>query len=228
MFRFLSRLSVVPLCAALAIGCEKVEEAKFSPLQPESCEYVVMLAIDMSESFVKQMAEQGKAYNFMQQVNDKYFHDRVGTNDQIIITQLSGNNRPLLWQGTPFQLRKDFPDQTAFRNFLLANADPSDSRINDGLHDSLRYLMHQHSVARGNAKTVTLILSDMEDSSPNQESDKRLIESLTKYAKRGSIGFYYCSQHRMEDIEKKLEEAGINLFVLECDIHGNPPLPSFE
>lgn len=224
MYRYL-----IPVFAMLALGCEKVEESQVSTLQPESCEYVVMVAIDMSQSFCKQMAEDGKAYDFMQQVVEKYFRDRIGGNDQIIITQLSGNNRPLLWQGTPFQLRKNFPDKAAFRNFLLANADSDASRINDGIHESLRYLMRTHSVGRGNAKTATLILSDMEDSFDDQdESGKRLISSLTNYAKRGSIGFYYCSQHRMEDIEDKLAEAGITMYMLECDIHGNPPLPSFE
>ena len=220
---------LIPLCVLLMTGCEKIDESQFSPLQPESCEYVVMVAIDMSSSFGGYMAEDGKAYEFMQQVVERYFRDRIGGNDQIIITQLSGNKRPLLWQGTPFQLRKDFPNKAAFRDFLIAKANPNGSRINDGIRESLRYLLHTHSVGRGNAKTVALILSDMEDSFEDQEeSDQRLIDSLTNYAKRGSIGFYYCSQDRLEDIENKLEQAGISMYVLECDIHGNPPLPSFD
>lgn len=221
--RFLALLLV------FAVGCEQVDQSQFSPLQPESCEYVVLVAIDMSESFRKYMAEDGKAYDFVNHVVEKYFRDRIGGNDQIVITQLSGNNKPLLWQGTPFELRKEFPDKQKFRDFLLANADPTSSRINDGVHESLKYLLRTHSVARGNAKTVALILSDMEDEFPDEEqSSDRLISSLTTFAKRGHIGFYYCSQHRMEDIEKKLEEAGISMYILECDIHGRPPMPSFE
>ena len=46
MYRYL-----IPVFAMLALGCEKVEESQVSTLQPEACEYVVMVAIDMSQSF---------------------------------------------------------------------------------------------------------------------------------------------------------------------------------
>lgn len=225
----MSRISPALLVILLAVGCEPVDQSQMTPLQPESCEYVVLVAIDMSSSFRTFMAEDGKAYDFVSQVVEQYFRDRIGGNDQIIITQLSGNNKPLLWQGTPFELRREFPDRQSFRDFLLAKADPNSSRINDGVHESLKYLMRTHSVAHGNAKTVALVLSDMEDSSGDEEqSSQRLISTLSTFAKRGHIGFYYCSQHRMEEIEQKLEEAGMTMYVLECDIHGRPPMPNFE
>lgn len=211
------------------LGCERRDTSNISPFQQEPSGYVLLVAIDMSGSFRELMAEDGKAYNFVLQAIDQYHRDGIGNDFQIIITQLSGNQRPLLWQGEPQQLRREFPDPKAFHDYLIAHADPDSSRINDGIAESIDYVLHTYSVAQGNARTVALILSDMEDSQGSQEqSDPRLLTSLTTFARRGSIGFYFCSQSRMADIRQKMKQAGIDMYILECDIHGHPPLPSFE
>lgn len=210
------------------LGCERRDMAGSSPFQQDACDYVVLIAIDVSGSFGEFMAEDGKAYEFALSAIDRYFNDRVGSNDQIIITQLSGSD-PLLWQGTPHQLRKDFRDPKAFRDYLVAHADQQGSRINDGLAESLDYVLSTYSLAHGNAKTVALILSDMVDNQPDQQaSDQRLIDALTRYARRGAIGFYFCDQSRLADIRKKMQKAGVRWYILEGDIHGNPPIPSFH
>ena len=184
--------------------------------------------MDISGSFGEYMTEDGKAYDFALRAIDRYFTDRVGGNDQIIITQLSGS-QPLLWQGTPQQLRRDFPDRNAFRDYLIAHADQNGSRINDGVAESLDYVLNTYSVARGKAKTISLILSDMLDNHPDQDaSEKRFIDALARYASRGAIAFYFCDQAKLSDIRKKTEQAGFRWCIIECDIRGNPPLPAFE
>ena len=112
---------------------------------------------------------------------------------------------------------------------LIARADQNGSRINDGIAESLDFVLNTHSVGQGKAKTVALILSDMLDNHPDQQaSEKRLLEALTRYAQRGAIAFYFCDQNKLSDMRKKMRQAGFRWSIIESDIHGNPPLPSFE
>lgn len=220
---------IFPALIVCVLGCDERDISNPSPFKQESCEYVLLVAIDLSGSFSDYMTEDGKAYNFVLQAIDQYHREGIGSDFQIILTQLSGNQCPLLWQGTPQQLRREFLDPRAFRDFLIARADPSGSRINDGIAECVDYALNTYSVSQGNAKLVALILSDMEDNHGNRrESDPRLMNALTTFAAHGNIGFYFCSQERLADIRQKMKQAGIDTYILECDIHGHPPLPSFE
>ena len=217
------------LLLVLLTGCERRETANVSPFQQEPCDYVLTIAIDLSDGFREYMTADGKAYDLVLRAIEKYFRDRIGGHDQIIITQLSGNKRPILWQGTPQQLQREFPDSNAFREYVLAHATPHGCRLNDGIADSIDYTLRMNSVARGNAKSALMILSKMLDDQPEQvSSDARLMKALTTYAHRGYIGFYFVDQLRMADITEKLEKAGFTMHTLECDFHGRPPVPSFE
>ncbi len=205
------------------LGCERRNTADVSPFEQEPCDFVLLIAVD--GDFIK---EKTKAYELVTHAIDKYFHDRIGGHDQVIISQLSGNQRPLLWQGTAHQLRREFPSQEAFRQFLVSHCDAG-SRINDGIAESIEYVMRTNSIANGKAKSVALILSDMIDDQPNSaDNDSRLMNALISYGRRGSIGFYFVDQVRMADVQKKMEQAGFRFSCLECDIHGHPALPNFE
>ena len=225
----MTRLLVLVL-AVFAVGCEQRDTVSTSPFHQEECEYALLIAIDLSDSFKEYMAENGKAYDFVLHAVDQYFRARIGGNDQLIIAQLSGSKRPLLWQGTPHQLRREFPTREAFRDYLIAHADRKGSRINDGVAEAIHYVMHTRSVAQGTAKSAVLILSNMVDDQPNREkSDPRLMTALTTYARSGgAIGFYFCDQLRMDDLTQKMQQAGFRMCTLECDVNGHPALPDFE
>ena len=57
-------------------------------------ERVVVVGIDLSGSFLELMAEQGKAWEFLLRVIDRYL--RGGANEKLILVQLSGNTRALI------------------------------------------------------------------------------------------------------------------------------------
>ncbi len=216
-------LSLLTLPLLFVLGCEAAPPLSESPFVSEPCEYVLLIAVDCD--YVKNNAD---VFEFITRTLDQYFHDRVGGKDQVIIAGLSGTNRPLLWQGTPQTLRHKFPDSKTFRDYLIAHGSKG-KRINIGIAEALEYLMRTYSVEQGNAKSVALILSDMIDDQPGRdESDPRLMNALTTYARKGHLGFYFCDQTRMADIRQKMEQAGFRWFTLECDIMGRPPLPNFE
>ncbi len=211
------------MLSLLSLGCEAAPPPSDSPLAGEPCDYVLLIAVDRDN-----VEANADVFDFILRVLDRYFHDRIGGHDQVIIAELSGNNRPLIFQGTPQALREKFPDSKAFREYLLAHGTKG-KRINTGIAEALEYLMQTYSVAKGNAESVALILSDMNDDQPGQnESDRRLMNALTTYARKGNLGFYFCDQIRMADIRQKMEQAGFQFYTLECDAFGRPPLPNFE
>ena len=202
-----------------------------TPFKKDECEYVAMIAIDNSSSFQKLMAEEGEAYTFMCAVLDKYFRDRIGSEkDVILLAQISGSKKSILWKGTPDDFRHTFGNRQAFRDFLVKNAGPDGSLVHDGIAHALEHMMLIPNVASGKAKSVLLVLSDLEDNGRfSTKSEKRLFDDLVTYLQKGGhAGFYYADQLQMVRWGKKLTEAGFPLVPVESRENGNPALPDFE
>lgn len=207
---------------AIAIcGCTPREKSG-DVFRQEEGDYVLLIAVS------EEVTESDHAYQYMLMAIDKYFQDRIGTNDQIMIARIEGI-RPLVWKGTPRALRKDFPNPEAFRQAVLASGRETGS-LNDGLVRSLKMLMKTYSVANGKAKAVTMVMSSMNDPQPSEDSDARFIEYLVKYWQAGGrIAFYFVDQLRIEDIEEKTVKAGMSDWItIESDANGYPSLPEFE
>src|ERR1051326_946905 len=101
-------LLVMVAASLLLAGCSRYSEqtdAEQISLGREDADYMVVIALDLSGSFADKMAREGKAYEFTTRVVDKYFRNSIGSNNRIVIAELSATNRPLLWDGTPVQLR---------------------------------------------------------------------------------------------------------------------------
>src|SRR5258708_19564846 len=120
----MSRSFVVFASFVLACGCGPIREIPSTVLAPDEDEHVACVVIDLSGSFEHMMAEDGKAYDFVLQVIDRFFRDRIGTRDKLIIAQVSASDRLLLWHGTPQELRQQFPSPIAFRPFLFQKTTP--------------------------------------------------------------------------------------------------------
>ncbi len=212
---------LIPFLAFALLGCTEREKSS-DVFRQESSDYVLLIAVS------EEVTNSDRAYEYILMAIDKYFQDRIGTNDQILIARIEGI-RPLVWKGTPRELRKEFPNPTAFRQAVLASGRETGS-LNDGLVRSLNTIMKTYSVAQGDAKAVTMVMSSMNDPQPSAESDERFIEALVKYCQAGGqIAFYFVDQLRIEEIEEKTTKAGMGAWTtIEPDAYGNPPLPEFE
>lgn len=225
MFRCLA-LSV--LC--LLVGCERTRHREEAAAFHEDHEYVCVVAIDLSGSFQHQMADNGHAYSFLMSVLKRYFDDHSGTHDKIILAQLSGTNRSLLWEGTPRELRQEFPTATKFREFLLKNAHPNGSVIHEGVRHALEYVASDVHVVNGKARSAFFVLSDMLDNAPDTEASRdKLLQALATYAKQGHIvGFYFVDQLEVAPWRQRLRDAGLRQFRVEAEFYGTPPFPTPE
>lgn len=232
--------------ALLASGCQKRRDTEGdqaarplrqnksiakSPFVRDECEYVCMVVIDLSGSFRDKMAAQGAAYDFVNRVIAKCFKDRVGSSaDRIVLAGISGTSKSILWEGSPGQLKRKFASREAFRDFLYANADPNGSLVNEGLARAIEYLCRMQSVSSGQAKSILLVLSDMEDNGPNREAtEQRLVNSLLSFLKlRGHCGLYFVDQNRMEHWQARLTAEGYPLVPIVSDKNEMPTLPDFQ
>ena len=186
-------------------------------------QYVLTVAVDMSSSFEE--ARNEKAWEFLCQVVDRYFRDRIGRNDKLILAQLSENDRALLWKGTPLELRQKFSTAGEFRQWVESKSDPNGSRLYDGIVQAVEYAESD----RGKGRSAVFILSDMIDSTEGGARD-RAVNALARIGKQGGVGLYYVDVKQCKLWEKLLRDAGVpeENMVIEADIVGHPTLPRFE
>lgn len=230
---------VVVACAFLAVlatavllpGCEKRRNDSASPLVAEDIDYVLIMVFDLSGSFTDLMAHRGKAYAFALRVMDRYFRDRLGENDRIIIGQISATDKALIYDGSPVRLRREFPSAEAFRDHLLAHADPNGSRVHAATAAALDYaLVTYPGITAGKTRSALFVLSDMEDTTATaKHSEQALLRSLRQYGRaNGIVGLYYVEEPRLAPWRSRLRDAQVRSFVVESRIVGEPTLPSFE
>jgi hypothetical protein len=193
--------------------------------------FKLMIVMDLSGSFQGLMVDDGHAWRFTMYCVDEYFKSRIGNdNDEIIIAQISGERRSLLWKGTPQRLRQEFSSASKFRDFLRKSASPNGSLVHLGSAHAVKYMTSQKSVQTGQAKSAVLILSDFLDNGPEPEtSEQQAMDEFTKYLDMGGqLGLYYIDQDRYFHWRDKFNAAGHDMVPVEVDIQGRPPLPKFE
>jgi hypothetical protein len=233
MFPTLVRLQLCVLVLAYVAGCkprDKIADAADTIGRDESA-FKLMIVLDLSGSFQGLMVDNGHAWRFTMYCVDEYFKSRIGNeHDEIIIAQISGERRSLLWKGTPRRLREEFSSAAKFRDFLRRSASPNGSLVHAGSAHAVKYMTSQKAVQDGKAKSAVLILSDFLDNGPNPETtEQQAMDEFTKYIDMGGqLGLYYVDQDRYFHWREKFNAAGYDMVPVEVDIQGRPPLPKFE
>jgi hypothetical protein len=224
-----SKSLVTGLCLIVACGCEKRREPQARVTAQDDSEYVIAVLVDLSGSFLDKMTEGGQAHDFMLALIDRYFRDRIGTNDQIILAQISGTpDRALLWQGTPLELRKDFPNARAFSDFLRSKADPLGSHVHNAMTQTVEYVMSQPNVSTKKAKSAVFAMTDMLDNGPEPHASRaQAVNVLRDYGQIGGmVCLYYVDQTLIPVWQRELQKTGL-AFSIDSKIR-RPKLPSFE
>jgi hypothetical protein len=215
---------------ALLGGCDSgTEEKNAVTVKGDDPDCLIFVGIDLSGSFYEFMTKDGQAHKFLMRVIDTYFRNSIGANNRIVIAQLSATQRALLWDGSPVQLRQQFPSSEKFQDFLQRKCNPNGSRIYDGIADGFDYVLSDPAVSDGKTKTAVFVLSDFIDNLSDPKAEDRLARSLTAYAKtKGVIGFYFLEHSRVSGWRQHLRDAGIKQWVCESEIVASPTLPTFD
>lgn len=227
MSRF--RCLIVLLVCLSGLACEARRQREVSPLPTAHREYLVAVVLDLSGSYQRLMLDEGKAWHFFNAVINRFFQDRAGSDDRIVIAQISATPKALLWEGTPMNLRRDFPNAAAFKDYLSKHSHPAGSRVHDSIADMVEYVNDYPGVKEGKTRTAVFVLSDMDNNIGGEESKKRLLSSLDTYAKRnGTVGMYWVEGRLLGEWKRHLQTCGFKSSVVESDIVSQPTLPSFD
>lgn len=194
-------------------------------------ENIVLLAVDASPSFQKRIADGGS--QFAMRVVEKFFRDRAGSQDKLVIARLSGDGeRALAWEGTALQLRMQHPTPSSFRDFLMGKADSKEAQIHKGLRHAVQYILSDPRIANGRAKVAVIVLSSMIDHTEADLDNREagyLRHELNQIGWRGgAVGFYGVDQSRLLYWRRELADLGVKNFRVESEIVGDPPIPSFD
>lgn len=216
----------------LQLSCQKREITTAPPpFTDETYDYMLAVVLDMSGSFADKMqANNPIAYRFFMRVSENFFVERMGSDDQIVIAQLSADENTLLWQGKPSSLKKRFPTPEAFSQFLLENSSPSGSRVYSATADTLDYIMDMPGIGE-HTRLLTIVLSDMSNEVPedSREAKARLAQSLQQFSQlNGAIGLYWVDQQFIPEWKQHFRDAGIEHYRIECAIVDDPELPHFD
>jgi hypothetical protein len=194
-------------------------------------ERVMMLVFDLSPSFMDKIVKTGEGYTFAMNAVSRYFRGSAGSQERLVIAQLSGTDKSLVWEGKPMDLRKQFPTPESFRDYLVSKADPSGSKIYRGLRLALQYLFSDPRVHGGQTKAVVLVLSPMNDKEnyPDPQEKGYLNHEICELGwRQGAIGFYFVDQHNVVQWRESLLVWGVKNSVVESEVVGKPQLPNFE
>jgi hypothetical protein len=229
-------ISRAVLIAALGLPCggciESQSTTNPAPFEEQELDAALAIVCDMSGSFNSTWDD--KAYPLFLDISDRFFQGAMGTKSRLVISQLSGGDQVLLFEGTPNDLRRQFRNPQELGQFLKEKADPSSSRVYESTHRTLDYVGTLPGVGP-DTRLLTVILSDMLDSGPDssssQAAEQQLKDSLHRYqARGGAVALYYVAESERGRWTDYLQEAGFSTgrFRIESDLTSSPVLPDFE
>jgi hypothetical protein len=219
--------------AVCLAGCEaRREEGGGKVISREEPDYVLAIPVDMSGSYADLMEKDGRAWKFLLRAMDGFFRERIGSasNDKIVISQISGNDKALLFDGNPKSLRGRFQNSNQFIQFLRSKSSPAGSRVHDGTRETIEYVMGFPGVAEGRTKSAILVLSDLDDNFADRDmSRSRLLrEIITNVQAGGTGGFFWVENSLVGPWRRDLHAAGAKDWIVESEISFDPPLPDFS
>jgi hypothetical protein len=221
------RAAIASVLLALS-GCETYVPVETPPIGTIERDYLLCFVLDTSGSFTPRMFSGDQlAYRFFLKASDQFFRNRMGPRDRILISQLSANNRTLLWEGSPLAMRRQFGSSAALQQFIEERSDPSGSRVYAAVADSLDYIHQLPGVREGKTTVCVLVLSDLMDSSATPDADRqRMLDAFSQFARtKACIGLYWVDQLFTNEFRKYLNDAGIKTYVVESDVVNDPVLP---
>jgi hypothetical protein len=204
------------LIAILTAGCVRVADDQQEGLieEPDPVEGVLCMGFDMSGNFRRHIHDDnGRAGKFALSVVDDFFKARAGSNDRVVLFQVSGNmDRPIMWQGRPSEFRSRFGDSAVFRSFLAEKTVALEDKcpVYRGIAEALEYVLSFHEQPGSRVATATLVFSSFLDTDPDSARQlERMKDALKRYSKvTAGIGFYWIDNKVAPKIETILRESG--------------------
>lgn len=218
--------------ALLLSGCVPSQTGKdYHPFETVEIDSCLTILIDMSGSFAESWDD--RAYPLFLELSETYFNEAMGTENRLVIAQLSGNNQAVLFEGKPADLQTRFRSPEELVEFLKKRSDPTRSHVYAALQSTTDYVLQMPGVTE-QSRLMTVVLSDLRDSSTNASrstSGREMVESLREYRLRGGVlALYYVASDEIERWETVLAESGFTDrdYLIQGELTATPQLPKFD
>lgn len=227
----LRKLSIILFGLCLFGGCVKsVDQSQSAPFEKKEYDAILSIVIDQSSSFDAEWT--ARAYTFFLKLMDQYFRETSGSNVKVILSQMSGSDKVVVFDGTPNELRAKFKSPDDLHVYLRDFADPSGTRVYYSVKKTVDYMKSRQGIT-DETKMLAVVLSDLRDTERDLEVRNRIgnsmIESLSAYReKNGAVALYYADPERNALWEMIFSKAGFEpgFYVIENTLTENPQLPS--
>jgi len=223
---------ILMLIAFIAVGCTRHRpKADQSPFQDEETQYTLAFVFDLGPKYRDRVIYgDTSALKYAMDVKDTYFRDRSEPTDRLLIAQIVGTERAVLWDGMPRTFKREFPNAAAdLRDYLRRQFNKTSGphlQTYDSVASTFDYLM-KHRSRKG--KTATLVFSEMKDQSPDpKKARKHLVDSLAAYHKGGGhCAFYWLSDETSKELDAIGDDAGLTFKNFIPDAVRDPVRPTF-
>ncbi|QDV61990.1 hypothetical protein Mal65_11180 [Crateriforma conspicua] len=224
---------IVVTAAVAMVGCVKAVRTSERPaFERQELDGCMAILIDMSGSFADAWEE--RAYELFIELSESYFTEAMGTNNRLVISQLSGNDRVVVFEGAPVDLTRQFRSPEELNQFLKKKSDPSRSRVYASVSETLDYLSSMDGVTE-RTRLMTVVMSDLRDSESDQEKRNRIgqemVESMNDYRNRGgALALYFVASDEVPRWKDILDRAGFleSQYVIQNELTRRPQLPRFD
>ncbi|MEP2310670.1 MAG: hypothetical protein ABJ208_15965 [Rhodopirellula bahusiensis] len=221
------------LGSLLSTGCMKKTDTVHRPVFEErSLDACLVLSIDLSSSFAADFGE--RAYPMVLGLVQSFTDQSLGGDCKIVLSQMSGHDQVVLFEGSPGELRHRFGSPEAMAAFLLENSKPNASPVYVATRKTIDYVNAMPDVTE-QTRTVTVLLSDLVDSEQHQPTKSRegfrMLDALTRYRESGgNLALYYVAQNEVPRWNEIIERAGFEPghFAVHNALASSPSLPEFQ
>lgn len=226
-------LMFIALAGLPATGCvESQGLSQSTPFERQELDDCLAICIDMSGSFRHNWDD--RAYDLFMDISDRFFTEAMGNESRIIITQLSGEGKVVLFEGRPDDLQQKFQSPEDLNQYLLDHSDGGSSQVYRAMSRTLDHIGSMSGVTQ-DTRVLTIVFSDMQDTGAavgNGDADRtEMMKSLRRYADNGGgLALYFVARDQVQPWRQILSEAGFEPghFIIENDLTSSPQLPRFE
>lgn len=191
------------------VGCGEYQEETPKPpkvVHPDEPHFLMVFALDMSSPFRERFLKETGTWKFVMETAANLQRDRVGENDEIVISQLSTERHSVLWQGSLRDLRRRFASPDDFKQFLINNSKTA-AAPSQGLANTIKYLTQLPGVSERRTSVYIAAISSFEDCTGIPELTLAL-KDLRRVG--GTVEYYWVDTDAIETLQAAMMEAGYN------------------
>ena len=222
-------ICLLPLVGGCIKAIPRTDPVMFDTKPLASC---LVVSVDLSGSFADDFGD--RAYPLLLKIMDKFFTVSMGEDSKVVLSQMSGHDQVILFEGTPRELRRRFASPDELAEFMLEHSGRDRSPIYESAGQTFRYVNSMADVTE-DSKVLTAIISDLKDSetisAKRSATGRKMLSELESYqAKGGALALYCVDLEETSRWKRILDMAGFKpgQFVISNDLVESPPMPVFE